>query len=42
MLDFGDEDCLGQFVSASACSGLDERFETPDIDIIIYIIWLRL
>ena len=35
MLDFGDEDCFGQFVSASAWIDLDERFEAPDIDIII-------
>lgn len=35
MLDFGDEDCFGNSLSASACGGLDERFEVPDIDIII-------
>jgi hypothetical protein len=35
VLDFGDEDCFTQFVSASACIDLDEWFEAPDIDIII-------
>ena len=35
MLDFGDEDCFGGSLSASASDDLDERFEAPDIDIII-------
>ena len=35
MLDFGDEDCFGGSPSASACGELNERFEAPDIDIII-------
>ncbi|WP_268796155.1 hypothetical protein [Sphingomonas sp. Leaf28] len=31
MLDFGDEDCFERF----GVSDLNERFEAPDIDIII-------
>ena len=35
MLDFGDEDCFGGSQGTSVQGGLDERFEAPDIDIII-------
>ena len=35
MLDFGDEDCFGGSLGASACIDLDEQFEAPNIDIII-------
>ena len=35
MLDFGDEDCFGSSQGTSVQGDLDERFETPDIDIII-------
>ena len=35
MLDFGDKDCFGGSQGTSVQGDLDERFETPDIDIII-------
>ena len=35
MLDFGDEDCFGGSQGTSVQGDLEERFETPDIDIII-------
>ncbi|MEG8031419.1 hypothetical protein QP178_15745 [Sphingomonas aurantiaca] len=35
MLDFGDEDCFGGSQGTSVQGDLDERFEAPDIDIII-------
>jgi hypothetical protein len=35
VLDFGDEDCFGGSWGTSVQPGLDERFEAPDIDIII-------
>ena len=35
MLDFGDEDCFGSSQGTSVQGDLDERFEAPDIDIII-------
>ena len=35
MLDFGDEDCFGGSQGTSVQGELDERFEAPDIDIII-------
>ena len=35
MLDFGDEDCFGGSQGTSVQGDLNERFEAPDIDIII-------
>jgi hypothetical protein len=35
VLDFGDEDCFGGSQGTSVQGELDERFEAPDIDIII-------
>jgi hypothetical protein len=35
VLDFGDEDCFGGSQGTSVQGDLDERFEAPDIDIII-------
>ncbi len=35
MLDFGDEDCFGGSQGTSVQGDLDERFEAPNIDIII-------
>ena len=35
MLDFGDGDCFGGSQGTSVQGDLDERFEGPDIDIII-------
>ena len=35
MLDFGDEDCFGSSQGTLVQGDLDERFEAPDIDIII-------
>ena len=35
MLDFGDENCFGGSLGTSVQGDLDERFEAPDIDIII-------
>ena len=35
MLDFGDEDCFGGSQGTSVQGDPDERFEAPDIDIII-------
>ena len=35
MLDFGDKDCFGGSQGTFVQGDLDERFEAPDIDIII-------
>ena len=35
MLDFGDEDCFGGSQGTSVQGDLDERFDAPNIDIII-------